>query len=297
MSWLNGKGVAPRLFKEGKGVDKNEPEKKGFFKFFDIVWAKLGKFVQTNLLYVGLSILWLAALYFILPIGYDLALSIANGDEMVASNIELTLRSVFALIVFNLIGNPLIAPSYAFITRCFTRGEPVWIWSDGLDIFKQNFKQSLALFLIDIVVTMMSINGVIFYYMQYAATGTYVWLLLLSIFCAVLFVYITMHYYIYQIMIAFECSFMQLIKNAMICTIANLPMTVVFTLISIGIILGLGFIVSPIIIIFFNITVGLCLTRYPMEFYASRVIRKKIKQQEKQLKRNKARITYTGEDK
>ena len=297
MSWLNGKGIAPKLFKEGKGVEKNEPEKKGFFKFFDIVWAKLGKFIQTNLLYTGLSLLWLIFLYVVIPVSYTWALSLTNGNEGQASNLVFGLRMLFTLIVFNLIGNPLIAPSYAFVTRCFTRGEPVWIWSDGWDVFKQNFKQSLALFLIDIVVILMSINGVVFYYMQYASTGEYVWLLLLSIFCAVLFVYITMHYYIYQIMIAFECSFMQLIKNAMLCTIANLPMTVILTIISAGIIIGLAFAVFPGIVIVFDLTVGLCLTRYPMEFYASRVIGKKIKQQEKQISRNKARITYTGEGK
>ena len=36
--------------KPGKGVDKNEPKKKGFFLFFDIVIRKFTKFLGANCL-------------------------------------------------------------------------------------------------------------------------------------------------------------------------------------------------------------------------------------------------------
>jgi len=38
--------------KSGKGVSKNEPEKKPFFKFFELVGRKFWKLVQLNLLYI-----------------------------------------------------------------------------------------------------------------------------------------------------------------------------------------------------------------------------------------------------
>ena len=38
--------------KEGKGVGKNEREKKRFFQFFDLFFRKLGRLVQLNLLYI-----------------------------------------------------------------------------------------------------------------------------------------------------------------------------------------------------------------------------------------------------
>ena len=49
--------------KPGMGVDKNEPKKKGFFLFFDIVIRKFTKFLGANCLYAITSIIWIAILY------------------------------------------------------------------------------------------------------------------------------------------------------------------------------------------------------------------------------------------
>ena len=38
--------------KPGKGVKKNEPEKKRFFQFFELFFRKLTKLIQLNLLYL-----------------------------------------------------------------------------------------------------------------------------------------------------------------------------------------------------------------------------------------------------
>lgn len=299
MSLLNGKGLASGMMKEGKGVDKNEPQKKGFYLFFDIVWHKMGKFIQTNTLYSILSILWIAFLYIAAPINIDWIKSIignVENAEYMAQSMAFGLREVFALVMFNLWGNPLLAPSYAYITRSFTRREPVWIWSDGLDIFKKNFKQAIVVFIVDAAILVMGIFSGYFYYMQYTTTGNSAWLFLCGLFGALIFIYTIMHYYIYQIMVTFECTIGQLYKNAILCAVAHLPMAIVHTIISAGIIILLSLAVFPGIVIVFDLVIGLCLTRYPMEFYAARVIKKVIKRQEKDAVRNKAKITYVGED-
>lgn len=302
MSLLNGKGLASGMMKEGKGVDKNAPKKKGFFLFWDIVWHKLGKFIQANALYSLLSLLWIAFLYVIAPVRVEWIQPIVGNVEGAEYQIQAMvfgLRAMFTMIMFNLWGNPLLAPSYAYITRCFTRGEPVWIWSDGLDIFKENFKKSIALFFLDAAVILMGINAIYFYYTQYAATGAYMWLFFCVLFSVLAFIYTIMHYYIYQIMVTFECTLGQLLKNSMLCAIAHLPVAVLHTIISAGLIILLSFAVYPGIVIVFTLFVGLCVMRYPMEFYAARVIKKMIKQQEKKANKNRAKITYmkNGEDK
>ena len=38
-------------YKEGPGVDPDEPQKRSFFKFFDIFKRKLGHFSRANLIY------------------------------------------------------------------------------------------------------------------------------------------------------------------------------------------------------------------------------------------------------
>ena len=44
-------GIFGYNMKPGKGVDKNEPKKKGFFLFFDVLIHKFTKFLGANCLY------------------------------------------------------------------------------------------------------------------------------------------------------------------------------------------------------------------------------------------------------
>ena len=302
MSFLNGKGFASGMMKEGKGVDKNAPQKKGFFLFWDIIWNKFGKFIRANALYSLTSLLWIAFLYMVAPVSFEWAESIignVEGAEAQAQTLVFGLREMFTLIMFNLWGNPLVAPSYAYVMRCFTRGEPVWVWSDGWDVFKENFKKSIALFILDAVIIVMGINAIYFYYAQYTVTGASVWMMMCGLFGAMVFIYTIMHYYVYQIMVTFECTFSQMLKNSILCAIAHLPMACLHTFISAGIIIMLSTVVYPGIVIMFDLFIGMCFTRFPMEFYAARVIKKIIKQKEKEENRNRAKITYieNGEDK
>lgn len=295
MSILNGKGLTSSYMKEGKGVDKNAPQKKGFFLFWDIVFRKIAEFIRMNLLYSLMSILWIAFLYIVAPVDSSMVEKLVGDAEGAAQMVQAMtfgLRAMFAMIVFDLWGNPLVAPSYAYVSRCFTLSKPVWVWSDGWDIFKENFKQSIVLFIVDAVVLILAINASYFYYAQYQSTGSYMWFFCCVAIGIAMFLYTIMHYYIYQIMTSFECTIMQLYKNAMLCALAHLPMAVIHTIISVGIIVLLSFAVYPGIVIVFNFAVGLCLTRFPMEFYAARVIKKVIKAKEKQESKNKARITY-----
>lgn len=298
MSILNGKGLHSGYTKEGKGIDKNAPQKKGFFLFMDIVWNKLTDFIRLNLLYSLFSILWIAFLYMIVPITPDTVAGIVGdmeGAQYAAQSLVFGFRAVFAMVIFNLWGCAPVSSAYAYVTRSFTRGEPVWVWSDGFDKFKENIKQSLMVFIVDIIVVFMSLNAIMFYYSQYTQTNQNLWFCMCCIVAVVMFLYTIMHYYIYQIMVTFECKGIQLYKNAMLCAIAHLPMSVLHTLISVGIIVVLSFAVYPGIVIVFNFAIGLCFTRFPMEFYAARVIKKMIRQNEKKNKNN-MKITYV-EDK
>ena len=83
-------------------------------------------------------------------------------------------------------------------------------------------------------------------------------------------------------MVTFECTFMQMMKNAILCAVAHLPMAIFHTILSVAIVVVMSFAVYPGIVIVFNFVLGLCLTRYPMEFYATRVIEKLIKSQKKE---------------
>ena len=94
-------------------------------------------------------------------------------------------------------------------------------------------------------------------------------------------------------MVTYNCKFGELLKSAAIMTIAKLPMNLLLTVITGGaIVLIFYFIPNPMVSTIVYIVVGGVLFRYPLEFYASRVIEKNIKAVKKNSAKNEAKITY-----
>ena len=58
--------------KEGKGIDKDQPEKRAFFRFWEIAWFKRYKLMAINLLYVltNLIPIVLAAASYIVSVAF-----------------------------------------------------------------------------------------------------------------------------------------------------------------------------------------------------------------------------------
>lgn len=291
--------------KEGKGVDKNEPKKKGFFLFIDILIHKISKLIGANCLYTMTSIIWIAVLYFLgglMISSTEIVGSIAerinaveagiNQEEMQGS-IMLLLQLVFSIGIFTFWGSGPASSAYAYINRCFTRGEHAWVVSDGVDKFKENFKQGMLVVLFDLIILVFAVNAMHFYHVLYTGTSNILWLVLEYLIIMVLIVYTMMHPYIYQIMVTFECSIWSVYKNALIITFAKLPVS--FILLSLGttVIFALFTYLNPLAAALIAVIAGLCITRYPSEFYAARVIERSIL---KDMKEKQPKIEYIEED-
>ncbi|MCC8169239.1 MAG: hypothetical protein LIO59_02520 [Oscillospiraceae bacterium] len=292
--------------KPGKGVDKNAPKKKGFFLYWDILIQKFVKFLQLNSLYSVVSIIWIVLLYFFATValsGHMSAMSEmvtgaqidATTNENLISAMVFGLCAMFAVGVFMLWGSGPASASFSYIVRCFTRGEHAWIVSDGRDKFKENFKQGIIVTIIDAVILVFGTNALYFYYSAYITYGNMVWMILCYIAFLLIFVYTMIHPYLYQIMVTFECSIGQLYKNAVLLTLANLPINFLLTLIE-ALLVFLSFMIfSPAIAILFTLILGPCIMRFPGEFYAARVIERSIIKDMKQ-KNPPVQITYLEED-
>lgn len=291
--------------KEGKGIDKNAPKKKGFFLFIDILIHKISKLIGANCLYAVTSIIWIAFLYLFggIVIGSTgIVGSIAESISAVESGISaeemqgsimLLLQLVFAVGIFTLWGSGPSSAAYAYINRCFTRGEHAWVLSDGADKFKQNFKQGMLVVLFDAIILIFAVNAVHFYYTLYLNTSSTLWLALSYIIVLISVVYTMMHPYIYQLMVTFDSSIWAIYKNALIITIAKLPMNVLLLVIGAVVIYGLFTILNPLAATLVMLIAGLCITRYPAEFYAARVIERSIL---RDMKEKQPEIEYIGED-
>lgn len=291
--------------KEGKGVDKNEPKKKGFFLFIDVLMHKISKIIGTNCLYALTSIIWIAILYmfFGILIGNtgvvaSIAKTISETDASISTeemqgSIILLLQLVCTMGIFSMWGSGPASAAYAYIHRCFTRGEHAWVLSDGKDKFKENFKQGMLVVLFDAIVLIFAINAGYFYYTLYIGTANFIWLALSYIIVLIFLIYTMMHPYIYQIMVTFECGIWSIYKNALIITIAKLPVNFLLLVISGVVIYAMFTFVNPLAASLIILIAGLCLTSFPSHFYAARVIERTIL---KDIKEKQPKIEYIGED-
>jgi uncharacterized membrane protein YesL len=152
--------------------------------------------------------------------------------------------------------------------------------------------------LIDAVFLLFGLNAIYFYHTMYVNAGStgFLWLLLISVLVIAFVIYTMMHPYLYQIMVTFDCKTGALFKNALLITIAKLPINIILTAISTGVILVVFQFVAntnPAIAALLLLIFGLTFTCYPRDFYAARVINKTIL---KDIKAKQAKIEYIGED-
>ena len=208
--------------------------------------------------------------------------------------------SMVTVLLFNGFGSGPASAAYAYIMRCYTRGEHAWIISDGWDKFKENLKHSILILVLDIVVILLGANAISFYraFAQQMEGGMATLFSMIQYFTiVVLFLYMMMHMYIYQIMVTYECKFSELLKASAMMMLAKLPMSVLLTAISMGLIMFMFLMIgNPMVSIIIYIVLGVMFFRYPFEFYASRVIEKNIKAVKKANKKNEAKITYLEEE-
>lgn len=235
--------------KPGPGVSKNEPEKRRFFLFFELLGAKIGKLIQLNFIYAIAVIPLLFALYFSLTLNRDLS---SSADLLKMPIFTLTpdyiSLAVLALSIF--ITGPATAGA-TFVLRNLQRREHAWIWSDFWSQFKKNYLQGIAMSVIDIVgYTLLYVAFNFYMYIMPAdmpAMGTMMPKIAAGIVGAVTIIFTWAHFYIYTMMVTFKLKFSKLLKNSFIFALAKLPHNVLITAIIGAIALGCVylFVISP----------------------------------------------------
>lgn len=269
-------GLFNGYLKEGPGIEKDAPKKKGIFLFFDVFFRKFFLLIKANFLYFLVSIPYLALAIFVLSsmvsrgLGLEkVALSLENGEQ-----ISVILNIAISLLLFNMFGSGPAGAGYAYVTRCFTRGEHTWVASDGFDKFKENFKNSLLLLVCDVIIIFIAMNA-LYFYSNFDAVSQGMMSILKYIIVLVFAIYMLAHIFAYQIMVTYECNFKALIKNSFILAMAKLPMCILLTAIT-GFICVMLTEYVGIISVFIYGVLGMSLCRFPLEFYAARVIEKNI---------------------
>lgn len=206
--------------KAGKGIKKEDLEKSGLSLYFDILGRRIWKLIILNLMYLIASIPAILIAWGISSYMLEFLLRVLRSDVTeIADAIQLI--SIFATImIFQIFGSGPATASMSYILRKYVRDSHVWIFSDFFEHFKKNFKQGMAVYIINTFVSFALIVAYIFYSLIMRNSFGDVLALVIIIISAF---YIMMQMYTYQLMAGFNFKVKDIYKNALLLTMIKLP--------------------------------------------------------------------------
>lgn len=255
--------------KPGKGVDELAPKSEGATLFFEIFFRKFWKFIGINLLYclallpTFLLVFWLSGAIsnaVLTTFGNQVA-SMAglsapdfNNSDFNMTYIVLDLGIRFCVSMFFTVfwGMGPATAGVHYILRNYSREEHSFILSDFWDAIKDNFKQSIVVFLVDLVMMFAFFYAINFY----GSMDNILRFAVYAVYCLFIF-YTFVHLFLYPLMVRYRMSISKLYKNAALFSLASLPYSFLVTILLLCLTAGviyLGVFVLPSSMFFWVIT-------------------------------------------
>ena len=180
----------------GPGVSKDGPKVRDFFLFFELYGRKFWIYCMLGLLYTCCMLPFLYASFVLYFITEGTALGIILSPT--------------------LLGMCIFAPGLVYVIRNYSWEKHSWYVRDYFRNVWQNLKQSLLMFIIDVIVFTVLLTAIQSYLLWNQ-------LYLAGVCFALLLFVMSVHTYIYVIMVTFNMKLFAIIKNAVILTMAKLP--------------------------------------------------------------------------
>ncbi len=225
------------LAREGKEIKhKTSDEKKGFRLFIELYGRKFWNICQVGIIFLLLSIPTLIVTWFVSglitshignvlrPYLAHILMSIgAMAEEpgvllAYQTTLDFIIRIIISLMVAALWGSGPVSAGYTYVLRNYAREEYAWPWSDFWEHTVSNIKQSIVVWIIDVVMLFLLIQAFLFYSTQGGPMG-----FLKYVIAFVFLAYTMMHFYIYQLMVTFRLKLKDIFKNAFLLVILSLP--------------------------------------------------------------------------
>ena len=208
-------GLFNNYMKPGRGISREEALKRNYF---DILWRKLTKIIQINLLYFACNIVFFAAIAFML-------LGLFIGGESFSAELSDYLVNVFSgkalLPILPFVPFMFIGPTTAgltYVVRNFSRQEHAFVVSDFFEHTKKNFVQGLLASIIMTAAYYLFLNAVIFYFNSPVNKNV---VSVFSIFAG--YILVIASFYVYPLMVTFDLKLHAIFKNSVILAFVNLP--------------------------------------------------------------------------
>lgn len=270
-------GLFNNYSKPGPGVDKNAPKKKGIFRYFEIFGRKFSPLIRLNMEYVLFSVPAILICFFLAaPLAYSYVSSLMLADAEMVNISSAGFSLFFTVFTVIMIGSGPASAAMAYIMRCFCREQHAWLWSDFKEKTKENFKQGILAFVFDLIILYVGVSAAGIYLQLFSNSGKMMWFLLMWIVILMLIIFSYAHIFLYQLMITFENKFFALYKNALLLAAASLPMCILISLIALIVCFLVFLSFNPVISVLFTVIFLIAFLRFPAEFYAESVIRRRI---------------------
>ena len=216
------------ISKPGKGVEKRDPNEPRIKTYFDILPRKIWSLIKLNFLYMLAAIPFFIVTWFVAGVVSIPVVEMANSTlvGISASGMDMLLRIVLSYLFMSFLGQGPVTAGFVYIVREYTEERPVWLTSDFFGRCKKNFKQSFLLWIVDLLVFYLFAIA----FMFYGNTGNWILQGLLLVVGAI---YVMMHIYIHQMMITFDLSFKNILKNSLLLVVSKAPANLLILLVCI----------------------------------------------------------------
>lgn len=215
----------PNYDKPGKGIEKNAPQKRRIWQFFEVIGEQYSKLIQANIVY---SIAMLP-----LMIGVMLCFDIdfSAPSILVFKDGKLDLLGAILLLISLFVSFPATL-GFTYILRNIQRWQHAWIWHDFIKHTKKSYWQGV----INGVVTFVCYFLFVFAYGAYKSgiinlgIMNYV-LSVVMLICIVIFTW--MEFYVNTMIVTFDLKMKHIYQNAFIFALAKLPLNILISAICI----------------------------------------------------------------
>lgn len=214
----------------GKGVEKDEPPKKGIALFWDILLRRFWKLVSLNALYIlfsvpGLIIGWFFTAFMTTNVlalfGVDLTKMLSEADASVAIS---QLCMYLTCVIYALFGGGAPTAGMTYVIKSYRVDNHAWVWADFWSTFKEKFVKGTIVYVVDMVLLfLLSLN---FCFYGSSASTDIISYLLQGLMVVIFLIFLLMHAYIYPIMISCHMKVWDIYKNSFILAVGKLPVTV-----------------------------------------------------------------------
>jgi len=226
--------------KPGKGISKDEPQKRRFFLFFELFFSKIGKLMSLNFLYSLFLTPLLTGVFLSFDFNSNIT-SVADFAKMQVFTFAPDYIALALLVVSVFVTGPATA-GFVFVLRNLQRREHAWIFSDFWAQFKKNYWQGVLVGCIDTIAYIALYIAFGFYMfvmpVDMPELGTFMPNVASGIIILVTMIFTWTHYYIYTMMVTFELKIKDLFKNAFLFALGKMPLNLFITAIIALIIVG-----------------------------------------------------------